>query len=416
MFVPQESFDYTLIGVCNQFVEDFDHLFPSFTRIKGLFIKLNEIHDIVPEGFSKRVLSLLGNQAEKQKRENEIRRLASEYCVVPMTNTSNLPGHQETLSDCFGSESDIGLCMKYISDNNVSERAFVEGVYQNYCKENGKIIQSEIDAVVDEIWRKRRKHKGSLVSKGKVQVDNAYKARLDLMKAWLDSGVDASQFNASAIRKKSTEIIREINKELKSLKDVKPASHPAIVYFALQNIKDRLEFRAALEPHVFFSGILFSGIISMSDDGLPVLMKEMARVKYYEPWRNVLKHILSPKRDIAAVKDGIIIDVDSPIHDNYRQLHMLGKYLKSESDEFEIAAEDKRRTIETADSAETAFKQELEYAYTYDRIGEPEKELLAALLDYKDRFYDLGDFACWKNYCLLFPSSSSKCLQSEGTV
>lgn len=121
-------------------------------------------------------------------------------------------------------------------------------------------------------------------------------------------------------------------------------------------------------------------------------------MKYYEPWRNVLKHIQAPVLDVDVIKDGIIFDSSSHLHDNYRQLRMLGCYLKSDSDEYFVDKEDLNRARDSANAAEREFRQELEFAYTNDRISEADKERLSALLEYRDLFYDREDFACWKAY------------------
>jgi hypothetical protein len=398
MFAPQKPYDYTLDSVCDQLIENYDLIFPSYPKYKGLFIKLNEIRKVVPEGFSGRIISLLGDQAERQAHSNRIAAQAKGLIEVPTTNTTGLPGHKETLIDCFGPDSEIGLAMKLISDGKSSERAFVEGIYQGFCKENGKISQNKIDEFIEEVWRKNRKHRTGLVAKARTQVDNAFWARLELIKEWLDADFDSAQVSANTIKNLRASLVREIDKELAALKHVEQTAWPALLYWSLQSIKAKLELKDTLSEISVFSGILFSGLISMADNGLPILEKEMAGVQYYEPWRNVLKHIQAPVLGVNEIKDGIIFDESSPLHDNYRQLRMLGKYLKSDSDEYSVEKEDLNRARDSANAAERQFRQELEFAYTNDRISEADKERLSALLEYRESFYEREDFACWKAY------------------
>lgn len=398
MFAPQKEYDYTLDGACSQLVEDYAEVFPSYLKYKGLFIKLNGIRKTVPEGFSNRVIGLLGDQAERQAHANEIARKAGELLEVPLANTSGLPGHRETLIDCFGPDSILGIALKIIAEGKSQDRRDVEEVYQLFCKENGKISQSNIDAFIDEAWRKNRKHRTGFYAKARTQTDNAFWARLELIKAWLDADFDSSQLDANAIKSLRAGILREIEKALPQLRYVDQKSRPVLLYWVLQNIKARLELRPPMRTIHFFSGILFTGHISMADNGLPILDADMDGVKYYEPWRNVLKHIQSDSLSAEAIKDGIIFDAESPLHDNYRQLRMLGQYYKSDSDDYSVENEDLIRAQKAADAAEKRFLQELEYDYTYDRIGEADKERLSALLEYKERFYLREDFACWNAF------------------
>ena len=398
MFAPQKAYDYTLDGVSGPLVEDYDHFFPSYPKYKGLFRILNEIRKVVPEGFSNRVIGLLGDQAERQSRINRAAAKARDLIEAPSPNTTGLPGHRETLNECFGPDSVLGAAIRSVAEGRLSDRAFIEEVYQEYCKENGKISQSKIDEAIEEVWRKNRKHRTGLISKARTQVDNAFWDRLTVLKEWLDADYDSSQLDAAAVKNLRSRLVAEIDKVLPTLRKVPQESMPAVLYWMLQSIKAKLEIKEPLRLHRFFSGILFTGIISMDDNGLPILDREMDAVKYYEPWRNVIRHTLTPQADSAAVAEAISLNPDSPLHDNYRQLRMLGVYYKSDSDEYLVDMEDIQRAKVAADASEKEFRQELENAYTYDRIGEADKERILALLDYKEFFYAREDFGCWRGF------------------
>lgn len=400
MFAPQKEYDYTLNGVCDRFVEDYGLFFPSYPKYKGLFIKLNDIRKTVPEGFSSRVVGLLGDQAERQLHLSRISAKARELVEAPPPNTNGLPGHRETLIDCFGPDSDLGLAIQIVAEGKSSDRSFVEEVYQEFCKENGKISQSKIDAYIEEVWKKNRKHRTGLISKARTQVDNAFWARLEMLREWLDAEYDASQLDEAAVKNLRALLVSEIDKVLPTLRKVPQESMPAILYWTLQSIKAKLELREPLRMHRFFSGILFTGLISMADSGLPTLDREMDKVKYYEPWRNVVRHILTTPLDAQSVAEEINLNPDSPLRDNYRQLRMLGAYYRSDSHEFVVDDDDLQRARESADAAEKEFRQDLENAYTYDRIGEADKERILALLEYRERFYAREDFGCWRNFLI----------------
>ncbi len=398
MFSPAVAYDYTLNGVCDQFIEDYSTIFPSFPKYKQLFVKLNGIRKAVPEGFSERVINLLGDHAERQRHINEIADKAKELLDAPTSNTSNLPGYRETLNECFGKDSNIGLAIRYIYENKISERDFVREVIEDFCNDNGKINQQKIDFVIDETWKKYRKYHGSLFSKARAQIDNAFWARLELMQEWLNTDFESLHLDEKAIKKLRTELVNDIDRELDTLAKIKQTSNPAVIYWTLHSIKAKLELKETMKMTTFFHRILFTGIISMGENGMPTLDKDMASIKYYEPWRNVLRHIHAPIEEIETVKKNIYENDKSVEYDNYRQLRMLGVYLENDSDDFRVDDDDIKQARASADAKEREFKQDLEYAFTYDRISEADKERLSALLDYKEQFYDRQDFACWRNF------------------
>jgi len=91
-----------------------------------------------------------------------------------------------------------------------------------------------------------------------------------------------------------------------------------------------------------YSEFLYTGILTVGNDGIPVIDRDLAKVKYYEPWRNVLAHIDSVKKSVTDVKEEILGDKlddkadEEGLKDNLHQLEMLGKLLEDNYEDYII--------------------------------------------------------------------------------
>jgi hypothetical protein len=56
----------------------------------------------------------------------------------------------------------------------------------------------------------------------------------------------------------------------------------------------RLYLSSAVNHLEDFAELAFAGVIPMTDDGIPVLDEDLSNIKYYEPWRLVIKQINTP--------------------------------------------------------------------------------------------------------------------------
>ena len=160
-----------------------------------------------------------------------------------------------------------------------------------------------------------------------------------------------------------------------------------------------------LDKLEIYSDLLFTGIFSLDNEGIPVIDESLVGIKFYEPWRNALQHIVAAKRSVEDVKSEIRGDIlqdsdeEAGLKDNLYQLVLLGKYLKSEDEDYIISDEHVKEAIVSADDRTTRFEETLELAYTYNQINETEKETLSGIMErYKNLFYDSMDFANWRRF------------------
>ena len=160
-----------------------------------------------------------------------------------------------------------------------------------------------------------------------------------------------------------------------------------------------------LDKLEIYSDLLFTGIFSLDNEGIPVIDESLVGIKFYEPWRNALQHIVAAKRSVEDVKSEIRGDIlqdsdeEAGLKDNLYQLVLLGKYLKSEDEDYIISDEHVKEAIVSADDRTTRFVEILELAYTCNQINETEKETLSGIMErYKNLFYDSMDFANWRRF------------------
>jgi uncharacterized protein YecA (UPF0149 family) len=128
-----------------------------------------------------------------------------------------------------------------------------------------------------------------------------------------------------------------------------------------------------------------------------VVWEDMSSVKYYEPWRNVLRHIASPISTYEQAKAEILDGGEtSDLFDNLRQLEIIDEIV---GEKVATSQEQIDDALRSAKACATRFDEELELAYTYDRIKETEKESLAGIKrQYMATFFDSKDFGTWRQF------------------
>jgi len=153
-----------------------------------------------------------------------------------------------------------------------------------------------------------------------------------------------------------------------------------------------------------FSELLKTGCISLDEDGMPFLDRNMTVIRYNEPWLYVLHHIVAEKKDFETVSESITtyVDVDYnnqlSLFDSLHQRDMIDLYLNRNSYPSEEDRDDTWNAARAhAEKEKNKFKDEVGLRYTYGQFGDREKEVLFAMVDqFQDQFFDRGDFAQWK--------------------
>lgn len=159
----------------------------------------------------------------------------------------------------------------------------------------------------------------------------------------------------------------------------------------LEHLQERLFGNVA--PSIRFTDLLRTGIFSLDDESLLVLDGSLNEVRYFEPWRNMLRHIAAPLRGLRAVRKEID-QRGSQVYDNLQQAKHIAAFLgepvdvgsvKSAQDEAKLLCED--------------FQEKLELSYTFSRLELDEHEdLTGPIADYRQKFFEFQDFGVWRAF------------------
>ncbi len=399
---PYHAYDYTLQAQANQIFSNYEEWFPSYPQVKQLFHQLCLLHDRAPGGFSDSVISLLGDEADRAAFGAENREKAERFSEPPNVKTK-MKGLPELVNSCFGKDSDLQLSMRVIAENRRDEQGLVKMALEGYCQEQNGVLELVPDLIENEIdraWAEATKDKSTrrvtLEYLARKQVRGAFQERLDLMQTWVELEERKRDKDLPILAELRLRILREIDGALAQLQDGELPKYGSVVVWMLGLMRNRLSGHKTVQHP--FAPLLRTGLIPLSDEWMPILDIAPHDIKYYEPWRNVLKHIAMPKREFAEIRRKIF-DPTADLFDNLQQLKMIGRCLNDNSGKFSVSH---AQLVEAAVSAEDwtkRFMEKLELAYTYNRIGETDKESLSAIVGtYQELFFAVGDFSCWRRF------------------
>lgn len=404
MLVPAIPFDYGLINQTESIFKDYETYFTNYEIFKPLFNKLMSVKNISATGFSLASIALLDSDEKSIDFLAELKKKAMQYLTVqaPKTRMKALP---ILYGDCFGKDSDLYECMQIISENNQQELEIVHIVLAEFCdvQNNTYVLNDKkIEKYLDDKWTDKNSFK--LAYDAYNQALKQFKIRLEVMLDWEEHIGKLNSSRGDLLRLKNLraellDIIQNITKD-NSWKKKKNAN---VLLWMLRYMQKYLT--GEFDKTALYSDFLFTGVFCLDDDGIPVIDESMADIKFYEPWRNALKHIVAVKKsaeDIKAEIRGDIleeIDEEAGLKDNLHQLALLGKFLNSEDEDYIVSEEYLKEAIASADDRTTRFKETLELAYTYNQINETEKETLSGIMkQYKGAFYASMYFANWRRF------------------
>ncbi|MBQ7156109.1 MAG: hypothetical protein IJR85_11220 [Synergistaceae bacterium] len=403
MLTPSAEYDYGLQDQTRMFFTRFDDYFGAFPAFKPLFSRMLSVAEASTRGFSAAVIAMIGSEAEKEAFFDSMKSEAESYLKVPSPKTrmKSLP---PMYNNCFGPESDLYSCMKIIADgkNDTSSVEFVEAVLDEYCKRQNDTFtpdRSRLDARIDEEWDKNNSgNKFKLTGIAREHAIRHFTLRLELMALWHEQTA-AMAGNSRKDLSKLRSLKQEILSLCSDIQEENGTEYPNILLWVLSFIQKYLN--GEISRLGIYSELLLTGAIPLNDDGSPDIDSSMAEIRYYEPWRNALRHILAEKRSLEEVKAEILgdnIDDDTPgLKDNLHQLEMLGKITGSTDDDYVITESQRKEAADSADERAEHFRDTLELAYTYSQINEIEKENLSGIMArYRDDFYSSMNFAGWR--------------------
>lgn len=413
LFTPADAHDHWLLSLARPMLRDYSDWFPTLPEFKALFNILLGVPQVSKHGFAPAVIAQLGSNVENEAITQRLRTRARHYMEPALTMApTNTRGRQAGIVDVyealFQSGSDLYACMDVIAENRTEDFDFVDSVLQEYClpqQDEGTARDIDQEAIIyrlDAVYREKRKSLDahSLYPEIQHKAVNQVVIRLELMKEWLEHVDDMQQHTVdlSSVKRLKGELLREID-ALLSQPSWQTQSGGALLRMMLHRMKTRLMGAPAAMQ---FASLLHTGCIRQTDEGLPIIDATLNAVRFQEPWRLALMHILTPVRPLEDVVEEILGNpVADPVgvQDNLHQLTLIGRYLGDASERYQISPVQLREATEAAQVRMRDFRASLELAYTYDRISESDKESLLQMMEhYQPIFCKEHDFACWHRF------------------
>lgn len=406
MFTHDTAYDYELNSMAKGIFDYYEDNFPGLEILKPLYNSLLKVSKYLPAGFAMPILRRFGDEKAQKEQMQQINQRAKELAQIP-TVKSGLGAMVPMLKHCFGPESDFYSCMEAISSNDLGYREVVRLVFEDFCEadSSGELVLSDsrIDKMFEDNWKKAIEEihgpRTPFVSQKNKVTDNI-RERLDLMDQWLQatSADERTVSNWSHIQSLRVEIMAELDRVDREL--TAHTFEAAIIRAGIGKIRKKLQGRFVSDS-LEFADMLRTGVFCLDDRGIPFMDDTYANVRYYEPWRNMLRHIAAPVESFLAVLDGITDNTNLRLFDNFGQAIQICNYLNTHC-EMNLSIDEYQQDIERgkkkAQSDAEKFKGELEMAFAYGRIIEQFKEYMQGVLEHAvDSFSSFHNYACLRN-------------------
>lgn len=406
LLTPAVMYDYGLKAQTEQYLSDYEIYFDGLDAFKALFNKLMGVRSVKASGFTPAVIALLGNEAESERFVKSLRKEAQANLTVntPKTRMKALPVMYNAE---FGVGSDLRQSLEIIAEGKTDSDSieWLEAILSEYCEVTEGVycvIEDKIEDRLNQAWDDANpKSKFKLEYDARDQALRQYRQRLAVMVKWVEhirnsTGNKADIDRLKTLRKDILKMIDQICQD-SSWRNVSDAN---VLTWLLHHMKNYL--LDCVSNVQIYSDLLLTGVFSLTEDGIPEIDTSLGNIRYYEVWRNALKHIVAPRRSIEEIIAEILgetIDADAGLKDNLRQLAMLGLISASDEDVFIVTDGQAKEAADSANLRTDHFKDHLELAYTYYQINETEKENLAGIMNqYKSAFYEVKDFAAWRRF------------------
>lgn len=397
--------DYGFKSLVKSAFEDFDNEFEGLAEFKPLYNALLVSLENYELGFTKHVLHAIDSSENFSKQVSSMKEKAK-TSLIP-SRSSIISAHKLFNAKYLNDPNcDMYKYVKWVEEGKTDSESLDElklfleslGVYEELTLE-------KMELYVEEYWPQVFKRNITSHAVKRKFADAFYK-RIEVVKEWVDCfGEEAIDSPAQQERKDARDKIVQIIDSLLTNMSWKKPGQGKILELALKYIKMYLT-SSIPENYMLssFSELLKTGCISLDEDGMPFLDRNMTVVRYNEPWLYALRHIVAEKRDFDSVYKSITTygDVDYnnrlSLFDSLHQRDMIDLYLNKNSYPSE---EDKEETWnearEHAEKEKNKFEDDVGLRYTYGQFGDREKEELFAIVDqFQDQFFDRGDFAQWK--------------------
>lgn len=405
LLVPGRAYDYSLHYRSEQMLRDFGELFPTLGCVRPLAQRLTQLGELLPMGFTGAVLSLIGSANETEQFAAVAAHRARELFTLPTGRTmvKDLPKLYRQL---YGPDTQIHRCLEIVAAGSTDQddlRQIRDCLEHWYDGQDGDYHYDpkKMSDGIDEVWFRVNVQGSAFELKyaARDQVVRRLQVRLSLLSQWLQEAEIRARMPIDPDRasRLADEIVLLAEQARERLQESGEGAALAMALL-LERLQTYLGHRSGEELREF-SELLGTGVISLDEQGLPLLGVVPSGIRYYEPWRLVLRHLCTRPRTFAEAAEEIC-DVDSPLLDNLCQLRMIGVLTGKESEEQFSPSEELLQTAEqNAQVSTRAFLERMELAYTYGRIDEVERERLCAVVRQAGpQFSEIRDFGCWRQF------------------
>lgn len=405
MFNPTKPYDYALWDAFDFYATNYDDYFGSYPEAKMLFEEMQGIHEISKErGFTPAVIDRLDERARKKNRLQEICAMARELMTVRKVK-EQIKGVIQFHETAFGKHSELGIAMAAIADDDEGALDMVSKLARRFAGDELIASSSNTDAIKDDIsqtWREKvlprintHKHKGNrdLDYDARNTAIAEYLKRVEVMCAWVsykESRVTDEVLKAMG--DKRLRVLNACDRALDSVADTKRQIGGEFLYWTIEDIAERL--RGTNGNSVSYIDFLRTGLISLSDEMLPLVEEMECKVSHFEPWRRILSHV---RQRGSSLQDAYArIQDPENSSDNVRQAEQLRSVLGIQP----LSSREREEAIELAakqaDSKMSSLKDDLEIWYAYGRINDDQRETLAAIADdLREPMYEMANFDLW---------------------
>ncbi len=379
------AYDYNLINYAKSLFKSFESHFENLQILKSLYSLFLKINEITMTGFTIPILQIFSDENEKAELLKSVQLAAFENLTEPISKSSTLLRAISPLpTKCFGIDSDMHFCMKAISNNNLEQREIVALYFDDFCEilDNKKeISDSKIEKIMDKkLWDIENDLNTKVPQKvWYPKISELYKTRLKIIEKWLEVTSPTEKGVAQKLTGLRKEILSNIDLILHNLDNqVTSKFDIAIIRKMLNHFKDELNgnFLGSKEE---FSDFLRTGLFCQGRNYVPFIDEYFVSISYYEPWRNILKHIIKPVEGLREVLGKITQQEYPYLYDNLGQSLLILQYLneksklKEKEDIYKYFA-DLSNSIKTIKGNIAEFQGKLEMAFAYGRISERLKE------------------------------------------
>ena len=409
MFSPAVENDPTLQMYAQELFDNYDTCFVGLEGLKALYYLLLKLTNVSPAGFSRRVLRHFAKENDIEEQIRELRASAQRLQQTKNIKVAEMRAIAPMIANCFGANSDIGLCMSIIAGDRREDYEVVMDAYSVFCiNENPKngIDTERKKSFIDDSWKqavesiRRGNSHFELQYRQRRKVDDALNERIDLMAAWLEL-VEPQSEAITALADLRVQILKEIEVALANVANWGNAFDRAVVEKLLSDLKRRLSDGSGSDGWEFADYMHSDAFAIDGDSGRPILDPLFVEQEGFEPWRRALLHIASPVVEFDDVLRRIAsTDCDSYC-DNIGQAVAICRYQKQRGanrDEI-LYLKDKERAHKLGKSRHIEFKGRLELAFAYGRIQEKDKERLSEAAEAAFAFFSsCTDYGCFVSF------------------